>query len=215
MFSTTWNLMAPWEPIQPLSEGCAGGGIFEGTHLFGGCFEELPHGPAVPGHCPRAALSPQEIQGGQISTYMEEILLCEGRQALAQVAQRSPIPAASEARLDGVWRLTQSQRQHSHGLASGLPVWRYVAVGGGSLSPVRWHGHWMCSDGSVLGGGQQGSCKDTEKHSSRSRGGGTRGYSGAGTAPVPPFSFSQILFCLSGLNRRCWTHVIGISQHHE
>lgn len=39
-----------------------------------------------------------------------------------------------------------------------LPVWRYVAVGGGSLSPVRWHGNWMCSDGSVLWGGQQGSC---------------------------------------------------------
>lgn len=51
----------------------------------------------------------------------------------------------------------------------GLPVWRYVAVGGGSLSPVRWHGNWMCSDGGVLWGGQQSSCNGTEKYLARRR----------------------------------------------
>lgn len=38
-----------------------------------------------------------------------------------------------------------------------LPVWRYVAVGRGPLSPVCWHRNWMCSNGGVLWGGQQGS----------------------------------------------------------
>lgn len=56
----------------------------------------------------------------------------------------------------------------------GLPVWRYVAVGGGSLSPVRWHGNWMCSDGGVLWGGQQGSCNGTEKYLARRRASGER-----------------------------------------
>jgi len=45
----------------------------------------------------------------------------------------------------------------------GLPVRRYVAVGGGPLSPVRWHRNWMCSDGGVLWGGQQGSCSNSEE----------------------------------------------------
>lgn len=81
----------------------------------------------------------------------------------------------------------------------GLPVWRYVAVGGGSLSPVRWHGNWMCSDGGVLWGGQQGSCNSTEKYLARRRAASGERYppgTALQTAPVGQAQH-QLLFFFS------------------